>query len=179
MKKNTSFSNTAIAKSVTYNRALTEGIPAELSLSFDQARELLDALKEEGILFDEPAKQENNIFSISAGRLVLTDTCCIFTLHELLSVPGRTVIIPLCAVERFEPGDNFMLRGAVHIILKQSAHNRARYTFLLDDNRNNFITRARQLLLRQNNPHDTSAAEGLQVGKSQIGEIGNDFVGGF
>lgn len=179
MKNETaSFSNTALADNETYAEALAEGIPAELSPDSDEAGALLNTLIEERKFFEGPAQWERDIFSRSPGHLVLTGTCCIFTPHELLNVPGRTVMIPLCAIDRVEPGDNFMMRGVVHVILKESAGNRARYTFFLGDTRNDFINRARQLLLTQNNAGETSAAEGLQVSNSQFSEISDNFFCG-
>ncbi len=152
MKNDTaSFSNTAIADNQTHLEALARETPAELSLDFDEVSALLNGLTEEGKFFEGPAQLEHNIFCHSPGHLVLTDAGCIFTPHELLSVPGRTVMIPLCAIDRIEAGDNFMMRGVAHIILKESAGNHARYTFFLGDSRNNFINRARQLLPVQNN----------------------------
>jgi hypothetical protein len=79
--------------------------------------------------------------------LILTRSSCVFTPHLFLSVLGKTVIIPLGAIYKIDLGDNFLMRGVVNIMIKESLRNRARYTFFLGNKRDEFIRCANRLLL--------------------------------
>ena len=145
--KTISLSETAITLKDTCQKIPAEMMPIEASLDLDELGILLKKLIEEGKLFAEPAKWERNIFCHSPGCLILTKSGLVFMPHLLLSVLRKTVIIPLGAIDRTELGDNFMMRGVMHIVLKESVGNRARYTFFLGNKRDEFVRHAGELLL--------------------------------